>query len=135
MLPVWAYVPLGHPWARREAVQLAELKDEPLIGPPPTSTARQALDTSLAANGATSTSFTEATNGTVAQALAAAARGIAVVSDDPRYGLAPIPVGLPGGGVLSIRLVSTWTRGTQHPQDHGWPNEPIRDRRYNVPAS
>lgn len=108
VLPVWAYVPPGHPWAARSRVELAELVDEPLIGPSPTSTARQALEAALAAEGDTWTSFTETANGTVAQALAAAGRGVAIVSDDPRYGLVPLPVGLPDGRTLSIRLVSTW---------------------------
>ena len=108
VLPVWAYVPSSHLWAQRTRVKLAELVDVPLIGPRPTSTARQALDASLAVTGETWTAFTEAANGTVAQALAAAGRGVAVVSDDPRYGLVPIPVELPTGGLLSIRLVATW---------------------------
>lgn len=108
VLPVWAYVPPDHPWAARRRIMLAELAGEPLVALPPAFTARIALDDALAAAGITWSSLVEAANGTVAQALAAAGRGIAVVSDDPRYDLVPLPVELPGQGFLSIRLVSVW---------------------------
>lgn len=81
---------------------------EPLVALPPAFTARQALDNALAATGTAWGSLVEAANGTVAQALAAAGRGVAVVSDDPRYDLVPLPVELPGQSLLSIRLVSVW---------------------------
>jgi hypothetical protein len=52
-----------------------------------------------------------AADGTVAQAPAAA-RCVAVVSGNPDYDLVPLPVELPGQGLLSIRLVSVW--GCRH---------------------
>jgi DNA-binding transcriptional LysR family regulator len=103
VLPVWAYVHEGHPWAGRGRVPLAELLAEPLIVLPPAFTARQSLD----AAGAGYSAVIEAANGTVAQALAAAGRGIAVVSDDPRFGLVPLAV-TTGDQRLSIRLVAVW---------------------------
>lgn len=108
VLPVWAFVPAAHPWADRERVPLGDLLHEPLIVTPATSTGRQALDAAIAASDSTWTSVLEAANGTVAQALAAAGRGVAVVSDDPRYGLRPVAVELPDATPLRIRLVSTW---------------------------
>ena len=107
VLPVWAYVPVGHPWAGRQRVMLTDLGDQPLIALPPAFTARESLDAALA-EAHTPASFMEAANGTVAQALAAAGRGVAVVTDDPRYELVPLPVELPDGGLLSIRLVTVW---------------------------
>jgi DNA-binding transcriptional LysR family regulator len=105
VLPVWAYVPPGHRWSERTAVTLAELEAEPLILLPATFTARQAID---AASGDRSyESVIEAANGTVAQALAAAGRGVAIASDDPRFGLRPLAVET-GGGRLSIRLRAVW---------------------------
>ncbi|MEV6305760.1 LysR family transcriptional regulator [Actinoplanes sp. NPDC051861] len=99
VLPVWAYVPPDHEWAARGGVTLPDLLGEPLIVLPPAFTARQALD----ASGFSSSDAVEAANGTVAQALAAAGRGIAVVSDDPRFGLVPLAV-----DGLVIRLVAVW---------------------------
>ncbi|BBH67731.1 LysR family transcriptional regulator [Actinoplanes sp. OR16] len=106
VLPVWAYVPPSHRWAGRSGVTVAELLDEPLIVLPRSSTARQAFDTAVAALPSPA-SLVEAANGTVAQALAAAGRGIAVVTDDPRFDLAPLAIDLHERR-LSIRLVAVW---------------------------
>ena len=46
----------------------------------------------------------------VAQAVAAAGRGIAVVSDDPRFGLQRLDI-IGARGALSIRLYAAWDRG------------------------
>jgi hypothetical protein len=45
----------------------------------------------------------------VAQAVAAAGRGIAVVSDDARFGLQPLDI-IGTRGALSIRLYAAWDR-------------------------
>ncbi|GAA4941965.1 LysR family transcriptional regulator [Actinoplanes utahensis] len=135
VLPVWAYVPAGHPWSGRRAVPLSELLGEPLILLPPTFTARQALDATR--DDIPYRSVIEAANGTVAQALAAAGRGIAIASDDPRFGLVPLAVDL-GGRHLSIRLRAVW--------DSRHPAAPTLDRfaarlgrfirdRYDAPAT
>lgn len=108
VLPVWAYVPVDDPWASRERVDLAEVLERDVIGLPPTYTAREALD---AAAGAGVRHFTETANGTIAQALAAAGRGVAVVSDDPRFDLVPLVIST-GAGVLSIKLVAGWDSRT-----------------------
>jgi DNA-binding transcriptional LysR family regulator len=105
VLPVWAYVPPGHRWSERTAVTLAELEEESLILLPATFTARQAIDT--ASGDRSYESVIEAANGTVAQALAAAGRGVAIASDDPRFGLRPLAVET-GSGRLSIRLRAVW---------------------------
>lgn len=104
VLPVWAYVPAGDPRAGAGPVRAADLLREPLILLPPTFTARQAWD---AAVGGAPHRRIEAANGTVAQALAAAGRGIAIASDDPRFGLIPLAVET-GGRRLSIRLRAAW---------------------------
>ncbi|MBB2940737.1 DNA-binding transcriptional LysR family regulator [Actinoplanes lutulentus] len=103
VLPVWAYVPPSHRWAGRGSVALADLLVEPLIVLPPSTTARQVLQLVMS----DFSNFIEAANGTVAQALAAAGRGIAIASDDPRFGLVPLAVDL-GDRRLSIRLVAVW---------------------------
>ena len=107
VLPVWAYVPPGDPWAGRDRVTFAELLERPLVVVPPAFTAREALDTAVAARGASYAGLVEAANGTIAQALAASGRGVAVVSDDPRFDLHPVAVDL-DDEVLSVRLVAAW---------------------------
>ena len=110
VLPVWAYVRADDPWAGRGRVVLDELVHRPLIGLPSTFTARESLDAALVFSGLSVQHFAEAANGTVAQALAASGRGVAMVSDDPRYRLVPLAVGLrgQGGADLSVRLVAAW---------------------------
>jgi len=112
VLPVWAYAPAGHRWAARARVPLEELLAEPVIALPQTFTSRQALEVAVAATGATYASLLEAANGTVAQALAASGRGIAIVSDDPRFGLVPLAIDT-GERPLSIRMLAVWDG--QHP--------------------
>ncbi|WP_343048986.1 LysR family transcriptional regulator substrate-binding protein [Nocardioides perillae] len=92
VLPVWAYVRADHPWAARRSVTLSELVVQPLVLLPPHFTAREAVDAAVGAAGASYASVVEAANGTVAQALAASGRGVAVVSDDPRHDLVPLAV-------------------------------------------
>lgn len=106
-LPVWAYVRADSPWAGRRSVLLEELLAEPLVLPPATFAAREALATAVAGTGAVLATVVEAGNGTIAQALAAAGRGVAVVSDDPRYDLQPLAVDV-GGAVLTLQLVASW---------------------------
>jgi DNA-binding transcriptional LysR family regulator len=107
-LPVWAYVAPDDPWAGRGAVPLAELVARPLVGLPATFTAREALDDAVAAAGTAYSSLVEAGNGTIAQALAAAGRGVAVVSDDPRFDLVPLAIDLADGRRVSVGLVAAW---------------------------
>jgi DNA-binding transcriptional LysR family regulator len=106
-LPVWAYVRSDDPWAGRASVPLQELLTKPLVLPPSSFGARQALGTAVDAAGAVLQTVIEAANGTIAQALAATGRGVAVVSDDPRYDLRPLAIDV-GDTVLTLRLVASW---------------------------
>ncbi|WGL51952.1 LysR family transcriptional regulator [Nocardioides sp. BP30] len=110
VLPVLAYVRAEDPWATRVRVPLEELVQRPLIGLPSTFTARESLDAALVSSGLSAPDFAEVANGTVAQALAASGRGVAVVSDDARFGLVPLAIGLRGqqAADLSVRLVAAW---------------------------
>jgi DNA-binding transcriptional LysR family regulator len=49
----------------------------------------------------------EASSGAVAQALAAAGRGIAVVTDDPRFDLARTKI-IAGGDPMKLHLFAAW---------------------------
>ncbi len=113
-LPVWAYVRTDHAWADRGSVGLAELLEHDVVTVPPTVAARQVLDTAVEREQRWPVSLVEASSGTVAQALAAAGRGVAVVSDDVRYGLRGLRV-RSGGADLAVRLFVAWS--STHPAE------------------
>lgn len=107
VLPVLAYVRAADPWATRDAVRLAELVARPLVLLSDDFRPRQLLDAALDREGLAYGTVLECTNAQVAQALAAAGRGVAVVSDDPRFDL--VPLGIEGrGGAVHIRLYAAW---------------------------
>lgn len=108
VLPLWAYVPQEHPWADRDAVGIGELAGQPLVVLDRTFRPRQLLDQALAEGGRALADPVECGNAQVAQALAAAGRGIAVVSDDPRFDLHGLRIAQPGGDDLSITLHAAW---------------------------
>ncbi|WP_435771307.1 LysR family transcriptional regulator [Nocardioides sp. SYSU DS0651] len=101
VLPVWAYVPATHPLAGRSHLPVEELADHPLVLLDRSFRPRTLVDEALAAVGRTAAAVVECDDPQVAQALAAAGRGIAVVSDDPRFDLVPLRI---GSGPASLRL-------------------------------
>lgn len=112
-LPVYACVPAGHRLAGRSLLSVAELAGEELIGLPAHSSARRVVDDAVRAAGLPPLHLTETSNGTIAQALAAAGRGIALVTDEPRYDVLALPLTDPAGNRISFRLTCAWERA--HP--------------------
>lgn len=109
-LPVWAYVRADHPWAARSAegsVGLEELTGVPLLLLGAEQHSRQALDAAVMGAGIGLERVTEFGTAEVAQAVAAAGRGVAIVSDDPRFGLVPLRI-QHRSGYLRIRLYAAW---------------------------
>jgi DNA-binding transcriptional LysR family regulator len=106
---VWAYVPPAHRWARRRTgrIRIRELADEPLIVLGPEHGTRRLLDTTMVDAGLDYRRAFETNVPEIAQALAASNHGVAVVSDDPRYGLRPMMIVGPGGP-LRISVVAAW---------------------------
>ena len=80
---LWAQMPAWHPFASRPSVPIAELVQEPLIVMSRAHGVRQMLDSAAARAGLAFTASVETTSPVLAQALAAAGRGICVLSDDP----------------------------------------------------
>jgi DNA-binding transcriptional LysR family regulator len=115
VLPIWAYVAPGDEWAGRNEVDLAELPSRTLILPERRFQPRALLDAALNAAGHGYGDVVEVGNTQVAQAMAATGRGVAVVSDDARFGLIPLPIAVPGG-YLQIRLFAAW-----QPRHHAAP--------------
>jgi len=107
VLPIWAYVPPGHSWSGRGSVTVAELVNERLLLLTGDYSPRRVLDRRVDQAGLSYTSMLEFGTPQVAQAVAAAGRGIAIVSDDPRFGLHPLDI-LGARGPLHIRLYAAW---------------------------
>jgi DNA-binding transcriptional LysR family regulator len=136
-LPVWAYVPPDHPWATRTSVTLDELSSTTILTLNPPFRARRILDEVARDDDLVLADVVECTGPQIAQALAAAGRGVAVLTDDSRFGLHAL--GIEGGrGVITVTLVASWS-----PQHHA--ADALRDvaarlqafceRRYGVIAS
>ena len=114
VLPILAYVRAGDGWDGRETVTPAELATRTLVALTPAFRPRVLLDAAFEADGCSYGDIIECTNAQVAQALAASGRGVAVVSDDPRFDLVPIRVHSVTTGPVQIRLYATWD-----PRHHG----------------
>lgn len=106
-LPVWAYVPSGHRWSGRGTVGLEDLVSETLLVPSASFRARNLLDSALEVAGLVPRRVVETQHGRVAQALAAAGRGVAVLSDDPWFDLVPLQVRA-NDQDLRVELFATW---------------------------
>jgi len=109
-LPIWAQVAPEHPWAGRTTIGVDELVDGPLLLLTEEFRPRRLLDEAVSAAGLGYTRTIECTNAQVAQALAAAGRGAAVVSDDPRFGLVPVAL-TADADVVRIHLYAAWNPG------------------------
>jgi DNA-binding transcriptional LysR family regulator len=109
VLPIWAYAPRGHHLAGRGSVTVAELVDERLLLLTGDYSPRRVMDHWVEYAGLTYSSMLEFGTPQVAQAVAAAGRGIAIVSDDPRFGLHPLNI-IGARGALHIRLYAAWDR-------------------------
>jgi DNA-binding transcriptional LysR family regulator len=107
VLPLWAYVPATHPLAGAGVVRLSQLRNEDLLVLPPEQHSRRAIDSAFRDQGLAPRSQTEFRTPEVAQAVAAAGRGVAIVSDDPRFGLTPLTITRHGGPVV-VRLFAAW---------------------------
>ncbi|MDT8912296.1 LysR family transcriptional regulator [Amycolatopsis sp. PS_44_ISF1] len=109
--PLWVYAPPGHPWhTRRERyVDLAELVAEPLLLPTVDHDTRNILDRAIAAAGCRNpTMLSQSSSPLLAQALGVAGHGVAVVSEDPRYGVEPLLIRGPDGEPLTMTLTAAW---------------------------
>jgi DNA-binding transcriptional LysR family regulator len=84
---VFAQVPPGHPWVDRSAIGIEELVSEPLILLTAEHGTRRLFDGAVNDAGLTYRMVAEAVVSEVVQTLAAGGLGVAVVSDDERYGL------------------------------------------------
>ena len=107
VLPVWAHVAPGSPLARGALLPVAALAEHRLLVLGDAARSRRVLDEGLVAAGVAAPELLECSSPHVAQALAAAGRGVAVLSDDPRFGLVPLRIATRDGH-LTLTLHAAW---------------------------
>jgi DNA-binding transcriptional LysR family regulator len=105
--PIWAQVPTTHVWAGLTQVSLEFLLGQPLILLDETFGTRRVFEAEVSRAQAGYELAEEVGVPGIAQALAAAGRGVAVLSDEPAYGLHAVPV-VGAAGPLRIILHATW---------------------------
>ena len=105
--PIWAQVPMTHPWVALDAVPLRTVLAEPLIMLDATHGTRRTFDDVVGATNGSYELAVEVTVPRIAQALAAAGVGAAIVTDDPTYDLRGVLV-LGPAGPLEITLHASW---------------------------
>lgn len=108
-LPLWAYVRVEDPLSGRDSMEVAELAGRDILSLPQIYKPRQLLDAALDTADVALGSLIECSTAPLAQALAAAGQGVAVVTDDPKFGLHPIALFL-RGEPIHIRLFAAWDR-------------------------
>ncbi|MDA3644505.1 LysR family transcriptional regulator [Saccharopolyspora indica] len=106
-VPVIAQIPAGHPWGGRDAITLAELVTEPLIVMTRANAARLIVDDAVSRAGIAPAGVAETGSAAFAQALAAAGRGVCLVTDHARFGLHELVVRAPDGP-LTVPLYAGW---------------------------
>ena len=104
---IWAQVSSGHRWADRRSISLHELVTEPLVVLTPDYGTRRTHDQAIAEAGLQYQMHGEAAIPEVVQAIAAAGDGVAIVTDDARYGLRSLEIEV-DGVALEIPLVAAW---------------------------
>jgi DNA-binding transcriptional LysR family regulator len=104
---IWAYVHAAHPWAGRSTLTLAELVTEPLVVLGPEHGTRRLFDQAVAAANLSYRAAAESNLPHVVQALAAGGCGVAILTDDERYGLHQLSIRI-GDEPLRIPLVAAW---------------------------
>jgi DNA-binding transcriptional LysR family regulator len=104
---IWAQVGPSHRLFSRVRVSLAELAKEPLVVLSPEYGTRRLFDQVVAAAGLKYEARAEASIPEVVQALAAGGSGVAIATDNERYGLRAIPIDVDGAD-LEIPLVAAW---------------------------
>jgi DNA-binding transcriptional LysR family regulator len=104
---VWAQIPLEHRWADRSSVTIEELVSEPLVLLTPEHGTRRLFDQAVNDAALKYRMVAEAVVSEVVQTLAAGALGVAVVSDDQRYGLHSMAIETAGHD-LRFELFAAW---------------------------
>jgi DNA-binding transcriptional LysR family regulator len=104
---LWAYVPPGHRLARRRTVEAADLSEERLIVLAQEHGTRRIFDEAMLAAGISWEPHLVTNLPVVALALAAAGHGVAVVTDEPQFGLHRAAL-REGRSAVRLSMLAAW---------------------------
>ncbi|MGO2110062.1 MAG: LysR family transcriptional regulator [Pseudoclavibacter sp.] len=104
---LWAQMPAEHPLASSVSIPISQLIEHPLIMMSRAHGVRQMFDAAAARAGLAFSPTLETQSPSTAQALAAAGRGVCILSDDSRFDLAAVPIAAPEGELV-ITLYGVW---------------------------
>ena len=107
-VPLRAYVAPGHVWAERRTVPLAELIESPLLLPSRHDPTRAALDKAVNRGELRYEVYEEVEWPALSQALAAADRGVAVVTDLERFDASPVLIVDDHGEPVLLPIHACW---------------------------
>lgn len=106
-IPLYAQVPPGHAYATLPSVDLADLLEAPLIVMNRTNMARLVVDEALTGLGRSPAHLIEMRSSLLAQGLAAAGRGVALLTNWSRFDLSAVPVHA-AGRPIRIPMYAGW---------------------------
>lgn len=106
-IPLFAQFREGHPWSTRAQVHIRELGQQPLVLLTRAHRIRILLDNLLNDAEVTYQSYVECQVPKAAQALAAAGRGVVVLTDLPTFGLLAAPLHN-DNGPIEVRIHAAW---------------------------
>ncbi|HET9649747.1 MAG TPA: LysR family transcriptional regulator substrate-binding protein, partial [Microlunatus sp.] len=115
-LPITAQLPADHFLAAQDEIGLAQLAGENLVLAADSGHVQTRLTGLLAVSGLTPATASTVDTGQLAQALAAAGRGVAVVTDEPRFDLVAVPITTDDQASLAVEVYAAWK-----PEHHAAP--------------
>ena len=105
--PVWAQVPPSHAWAGHDRIGLPTLLRQPLILLDLTHGTRRVFEDEVRRAHGSYRAAAEVSVPGIAQAMAASGLGVAILTDDPAYGLRKLRIDA-GESPLHITLHAAW---------------------------
>lgn len=106
-VPLNAHVPDEHPLAGRSTVDISQLANHPLILMAETHSARRVFDHAAATTHVRLENYKESQSSIMAQAAAASGRGIAILTDEPQFGLDSVRI-THDGKEVSFPIYAGW---------------------------
>lgn len=108
-VPLYAQMTARHPWSAKTSISIAELSNSKLLLREPGHQIRLITDQAFASAGQSYGDHVDCPVPRSAQALAARDVGVAVLTDDPAFGLAVVPIWT-NSGPIEVAIHAAWHR-------------------------